>query len=252
MLRFKADKFYRATRILSTLAAKLDEGSIKDEPSEATRKKFREMFDELSGLLTDLGLPMSKKSAARAKDCFKEDAKFSHKLCGERIEELLGRVQDELEQSFLLCLPTAALEQFEPKDPLFGKEVDAAFPSAAYDIAECGKCFALGRSTASVMHAMRALEPALVAMAQDLGITLSRDNWGEALLAIEKTLPAASREQREFFSGAAAQFRYFKDAWRNQAMHARLKYTPEEADIVLRASRAFMRHLATQLKEVTA
>jgi hypothetical protein len=40
-----------------------------------------------------------------------------------------------------------------------------------------------------------------------------------------------------------------KDGWRNYAMHAREKYTEEQAEDVYRSTRSFMRHLATKLSE---
>jgi hypothetical protein len=55
------------------------------------------------------------------------------------------------------------LKYFEnPK--LFGDAVFSSFPSATDDIAEAGTCLALERSTACVMHSMRATEVALRAL----------------------------------------------------------------------------------------
>ena len=53
--------------------------------------------------------------------------------------------------------------------PLFGPDVFNNFSSANDDIDEAGKCLALGRGTACVMHLMRVLEVGLAALASALG-----------------------------------------------------------------------------------
>ena len=56
-------------------------------------------------------------------------------------------------------------------------------------------------------------------------------------------------EDEPFFSGAASHFLLIKNAWRNRAMHARSKYTEEEAEVIYNSVRAFMRHLSERLSE---
>jgi hypothetical protein len=131
-----------------------------------------------------------------------------------------------------------------------------AFRTTIDDTQEAGKCLALGRPTASVMHLMRVLEVGLRAMATSLEV--NGREWGELLQNIEAELkrrrtvspmPPGWPEVRQFYSEAATQFRYFKDAWRNEAMHARSQYTVAEAAEIYGAVRAFMHHIATRLKE---
>ena len=50
--------------------------------------------------------------------------------------------------------------------------------------------------------------------------------------------------KQQFYSGAAKDFRYFKDAWRNHAMHFREHYEASEAKIILDHVKSFMIHLA--------
>jgi hypothetical protein len=52
-----------------------------------------------------------------------------------------------------------------------------------------------------------------------------------------------------YFSGAAARLLAVKDAWRNPTMHVETNYDEESALDVWNHVRAFMRHLATKLKE---
>jgi hypothetical protein len=51
-------------------------------------------------------------------------------------------------------------------------------------------------------------------------------------------------QKQQFYSGAAKDFRYFKDAWRNHAMQYRERYTETDAKGILEHVRAFMVQLA--------
>ncbi|HEY5572189.1 MAG TPA: hypothetical protein VIK64_04155, partial [Anaerolineales bacterium] len=88
-------------------------------------------------------------------------------------------------------------------------------------------------------------------MARELGVTLKQDNWGEAINLIEQAIAkiSADPDSKSFFSEAATHFRLLKDAWRNHVMHARSKYTEEEADIIFRSVKAFMGQLAKRVRE---
>jgi ABC-type Fe3+-hydroxamate transport system substrate-binding protein len=63
-----------------------------------------------------------------------------------------------------------------------------------------------------------------------------------------KSLPDC-KEQQEYYSQAASYFRTVKDAWRNHTMHARAKYTEEEAEQIFNAIKGFMQKLAERLAE---
>jgi len=120
-----------------------------------------------------------------------------------------------------------------------------------FDITEAKKCIALGRFTASVMHLMRALEAPLKALASDLGVQGERQNWGDLINNIEPKINAMPNNSphKATYSESAIQFRFIKNAWRNHAMHSREKYTAEEANIILIATKALMKSLSGTLHE---
>jgi len=253
MLRFYAEKFHAATHMLSGLSAFIQ--STENDVVDIDETAALEMVEILSGLSTileELNLLVSKKSVdfihekLRTKPVIDETLRFI-------IEHLYRTINDELSVAVFFYLKPENAKFYDQQEPLFGLEADTAFPSSSFDIKEAGRCLALGRSTACVMHLMRALETPLKIMAADLGVTLKRDNWGTALGDIEKKIlalnPKTDADKKEFHSSAAVQFRFFKDAWRDGSMHARSKYGDEEADEILRAVKAFMRHLAKRIKE---
>jgi hypothetical protein len=139
----------------------------------------------------------------------------------------------------------------------FGDQVETAFPTAAPEIADACKCFALQRYTASVFHLMRTLEVGLNALAAATGVPFQNQSWNRIIEQIENSIRSKSsskhgegwKEDEQFFSEAAAHFRVLKNAWRNYAMHLHERYDEERATDILNSVRAFMRHLATRLQE---
>ena len=135
------------------------------------------------------------------------------------------------------------------------QDVLSAFPSTLVDVEEAGRCFALGRYTASVFHSMRILEIGLAALGQEFGVATDRTNWDKIIRNIQNAIEAKSIAEgagwvdQQFYSEATQDFRFFKDAWRNHVMHVRLPVDEEKAKVIGDSVRHFMSHLATKLSE---
>ena len=72
-----------------------------------------------------------------------------------------------------------------------------------------------------------------------------------AIREIQRTKKSDNRdEDLKFYSEAAVQFRYFKDAWRNHVCHQRQRYELHHAQTILTHTGDFMELLSTCLKEV--
>ncbi len=178
------------------------------------------------------------------------------------------RSSDELERAVAFVRSAIAIglnnrKFFEPEPQyaryfenpkLFGDEVFAAFPSATDDIAEAGTCLALERSTACVMHLMRASEVALRALANSVGAGRQSD-WGgyirEIYKELEKQVKAAgaATSDHQFYAEAAAQIDNVKRAWRNPSMHVDKSYSQPRAEEILLATKSLMSHLAAKISE---
>jgi hypothetical protein len=177
------------------------------------------------------------------------------------LPQLSDAIQDDLGAMMLHWIDPAKAHLFEPETAPFGERVDRQFPSAAPDIRESCSCFALERYTASVFHLMRILEWGLTALAADVGVRRAQQrnpNWHNVLLAVEKkikfyeqqknTKPTKKRLER--LGDAAAHLRTFKNAWRNKTSHdLDAVYQPEQARDIMNAVSAFMRSVATWLRE---
>jgi hypothetical protein len=181
-------------------------------------------------------------------------------ILADEIEHLTLRVQDELAATLMLVIDFQKQEFFKKTD-IFGAEVDAAFPSAAFEIDEAGKCYALERSTACAFHLMRALEIAIKAIGKCLNIpdpVKDADrNWGAMLRKVKDEMDRRNRlaqwtrvSDREFFAAIHVTLDAVRNVWRNATMHVENKYTLEEAEHILGAVRGFMRKLASRMDEL--
>jgi len=153
----------------------------------------------------------------------------------------------------LIALSAGHSGYFDPSSPLFGEEVDDAFPTASSEITDAGKCRAAGLWTACVMHLMRGLEPALSALAQSMEVVPDQ-NWNSALNQIEGKLREirksnAGVDSEQWASEAVLQLRAIKNAWRNHAMHGRVRYNEDEAIRIFDSVKYLMQSLACRLSE---
>lgn len=171
------------------------------------------------------------------------------------VETLQGREDDELEDVVFGFIPADQAPYFDQKQ-LFGAEVTARFPESEWEITEAGNCYAHGTYTACVFHLMRALEIALHVLAAELGVkfpaSIELENWQNIIEKIESAIRKLENQPKgkqksedlKYYSEAAKEFRYFKDAWRNHVSHSRADYDVHEATRIMEHTRDFMKHLA--------
>lgn len=157
----------------------------------------------------------------------------------------------EMGQKLFLQIPPQMEDYYTQRLPIMGKQVLDAFPSAAYDIAEAGKCLALERCTACVFHLMRVMEVGLRNFALSLGLTASKNpNWSGWLAGIQEKLNVSKEIQKDaFFQEASTLLHSCKNSWRNPTMHMEKTYTQEDAQAIFNAVQGFMKHLANRIRE---
>lgn len=147
---------------------------------------------------------------------------------------------DEL-QSVKFFKVKPLMESFLEEDiSAFGERISDVFPNSAEDIVEAGKCLALGRSTASVFHLMRAMELAVQRISLRLDFPASEKEWGKLLSYISKAIESLPKgEERDAWSEALSNLYHVKQAWRNKTMHPKRTYTEAEANSVYNAVASF-------------
>lgn len=268
MIAFRADTFYSALHDLLDLSEDVEQIESRDgkgqEPlPEALANRARLVISDFLGECEGAGLtrPLERKDRfEHFGDPRRHQARFPLDTIKWELKELREAAFTDLRKRKFLRLEDTAEFAYE-KAELFGPEVAEHFRKAAYDIQKAGSCYATGCYTACVFHLMRVLEHGLRALAKRLKVpfpkTFELKTWDRLIGDIEKEIqkvvlkpktPQRSKDL-EFYNSAAAQFRYFKDGWRNHVMHTRSVYDEHQAMSVMIHVREFMQHLATRLRD---
>jgi hypothetical protein len=219
--------------------------------SEATRAKNKTVMEEHAAHFKDLCLPMCEMQCLDIATAM--DKEITGKQYGEMLVVLRGRMAHEVKLAYGFLLTPSETALYREGHALFGEAVSAKFPAAVSDIDEAGKCLALGRGTAAVMHLMRVMEVGLKALARPLGIPYA-PSWESYLRQINDKMaipyaekPKTWRKKEPFFRDLSGDLITVKHSWRNPTMHVVRQYDPEEATDVLRAVKRFMQRLADGL-----
>jgi hypothetical protein len=214
-----------------------------------------EALEKAKDNCNEIGLTVSAIQIVKANDNLKGYIPSPNSLHPIQISQLLvdlnSAIASEMSTHLFLRVPSERAKFYE-QEQLFGSVVDTNFNSAHRDIKASGSCYANGQTTASVMHLMRVLELGLLSLANKLGVPIRKPDWENIINDIEAAIkkingPSAGpnwKEERDFYSAAAKDFRYLKNAWRNHAMHVREHYDEPEARSILDHVKAFMGHLA--------
>ena len=226
-------------------------GADCDSPAEL-ENATKETLENLSALASEFDLPVIKDMLQ--KELGKTDSGW------ERLSIFIEIAKSELKSKLFLFVPSHAAKYYE-RDDILSLAAKVAFPSAYNEIRLGGNCFALSLHTACVFHSMRAAEIGVRALGNELGVSfqfpIELAEWHNILDQIESKIKSMKNLQKgqdkdedlKFYSTAAAQFRYFKDAWRVRVAHARAVYAEDEAAKVLDHTRDFFDSLAGRLKE---
>lgn len=163
-------------------------------------------------------------------------------------------VRTELRNKLFLFVPPHNAKYFEKSISITG------FPKASSELSRAANCYAVSEPTACVFHSMRAAELALRAIAEalEVEVPLASSQWNQLIEQVEAKIAAIGKQPRSaartedqtFFSEAAAQFRYIKDAWRNHVSHARVTYSEAQALAIFEHSTDLISTLASRFAEV--
>lgn len=266
MQRFHAERLVSNIIVLSGIRQAILKGEPMFYESADYAEILRDQVAKLDAFLGEIGMRFSKRAALNLLATMRGGMPVHIALPFNRnqsesidrhIRELCDRIREELEDRIFLQIERP--EYFEQAEPLFGPNVQTKFPSASPEIEEAGKCLALRRPTACVMHLMRVLELGLNSLAKEFSVPFKNANWQTVIDQVEKAIRTISsathgpnwKDDQQFFSEAAVHFRVLKDAWRNHSMHIHERYSEDRAETIFQSVRGFMQHLATRLSEPT-
>jgi hypothetical protein len=255
MLRVYAHNFIRVGARLERCGTDFRLVKTPEDPvTPAVMERFTDAMTTIRHDCREMGLLHTTEFVEH----FDGEAK-KHHLTYDEVREAVENVhriyQSELGKRVFLYVPQDRAEFFEKPD-LFGPRVSSAFTSCVQEIQDAGNCYALEQDTACVMHLMRTLESGLTVLGGEFGVNVAREQWHTIIKAIQIAVGqigpnsgADWKERQEFYSTACQEFRYFKDAWRNHAMHVRKRYNGREAKRILDHTGDFMLTLSERLRE---
>jgi hypothetical protein len=211
-----------------------------------------------------LGARLAAVAAERLKDQI--EAKPSNVTLGDlttRLSEIESRFADYLVGVRLFALNEQQSIYLNTGSDLLAQIVCDRFPSVVFEMEEAAKCAALGRSTASVFHCMRALEPPIRALATFLGApdptSPAEKNWGFVLGEIRTRLDSKYPKSKRLkgtdghtVERIFATLDAIKNPWRNTTMHAEATYQPHEAAHILQCVNVFLTQIAAFIDETGA
>src|SRR5712692_533939 len=117
---------------------------------------------------------------------FKDISADPQRLC-HYIEAVYATMKAELGAVLLKAIPRERTT-YNNSEWLKDSPVESKFPTSFKELVRGGVCYSLGQSTGSVFHAMRALEPALSALAQPFNISTAHENWQNIIEQIESAV----------------------------------------------------------------
>jgi hypothetical protein len=222
-------------------------------------KRNADAFASYVETLTALGLSGAKVSLER----FIAKLRTDGITWGDLIDcsnETTGRLIDEMKDKKVMALTPREIALYN--DPRHGWNLSIErFPQILDDVEEATKCFALSRYPAAVFHSIQAIEIGLIELGTFLKVQDPQSGWTAIAGGLQKVIDKKYKDRTRF---ERANFPFLeqmqglvhglKNAWRNKISHAhgRLvliskEFSPEVAEEILLASRAFMRRLAEEL-----
>lgn len=260
ILRFYADAFANTGYNLALEMLKFR----KDPNSRYDPMVMKLLRMHLGKLSTDCAeLPVTSVKVKRILAVL-DDPQMMAILPPESIPKMLEGIQVDIEDE----LSTKLFFQLRPdrakmfNDPTDGwTEVLDRFHDARTDVEEIHRCFALSRYAGSVFHSVQVIEFGLLDLGIFLGLEDPKSGWTAVTNKLGKLTKTNFHDLSEkyqknfpFLEQMQGTAEALKNAWRNKISHAQGKlvlltseFTPDIAEEIIMATRAFMRRLATEL-----
>lgn len=233
------------------------EAKTLDELDEDLRIVNTAIYISVEKACLEAGLKASATSARKLKQAA---AKTSTRDSPRLVNELLGRLVDEMMETSFLSISDSEAEYFS--QPRKGwKEIIDRFPETVSDIEESRKCFALSRYAAAVFHALQVVEIGLIELGKFIGVADPKSGWSAVAKELKRIVSKNyddrtdfEKQHFDFLEQVQGTVEALKNAWRNKVSHAQGKLTlltadfsPDVAEEILYAARAFMRRLVSGL-----
>lgn len=263
MQSFKAHSFMEFSRLLEVLASL--SGSVEPAAwdTDVLTVNFRQVPAVAVGAFETQCEALDLRASAitlRKMNTLLIDPTSTYGQYRRLVQELQGRLTDEMSTTVFLSLTVTEAGYYN--NPRRGwDEIIDRFPDTVSDIEESNRCFALSRYAATVYHSVQIIETGLIDLGSFISVNDPHSGWtsvsNRLTVLLAKKYPERTpfeNQNREFLEQTQATVEALKNAWRNKISHSQGRlaimnkdFTPEIAEEILFATRAFMRRLVTGL-----
>jgi len=260
---FDAYRLIQAIRIAIDCSHLAAAANLGDSPVNTTLlTTIKPMVIELLECCKKEGLRMSVLSLERNVAFF--DSKLRSTLIAESLIDAVKRsvmvIEDELSLRAFFVLEPHEVTLY--KTPWDGWEsIVKQFEETGRDIEEMNKCFALGRYSASMFHALHVAEWGAIRLGDYIGVTDPKKGWGatrsrlaELVKGGHSKLPSGLSGKWDFIEQMSREIDSLALAWRHKVDHAanhpaivpNSDFTPDIAEHIIGAIRVFMLRLVEE------
>lgn len=232
-------------------------------PSTAERKKIISTLDATAELWLKIDLTGDLEMIQNVISCLKNTPYKNYSEVTEALGIIISKTRTELEALSFACIPINKDRFFEQSE-LFGKAVkEACSDEINAHIKDAGNCLAAELNTAAAFHLMLVAEFGMRALANCLKVELKNiptkeAGWSSLIKKIKKEIErreteneaTQNKEEKEFLKICRLsneQVFFFKEIWRDNTMHAQIRFNEAEALGVFERVKKFMQILETRI-----
>lgn len=254
MITFNATGYFQIIQIMAgwSVTRADDKTIVNEENRVENAKNLRDHSKVLSRMGFSASIVTMEKMAKRLDQA---DCKW-HDIAS-LAKEFLDRIIDESKTlSFFSLTVRESMIYSSPREGW--QSSIARFPNIVDDVVEVSRCFSLSRYSAAVFHSVQIVEAGLIELGTFLKVSDPRSGWTAVSNALDKIIRKSHKDRTRF---EKANFDFLeqmqgtvlalKNAWRNKIshVHGRLvvmstEFSPEVAEEIMYATRAFIRRLA--------
>jgi len=171
---------------------------------------------------------------------------------------LQSRLEDELDERVFLQVSPERADCFDHPNKGW-EDIISRFPAVIGDVEEMSKCFALSRYPSCIFHSMQIVERGLIELGETLRLRDPKPGWVATTKELKRITKKTYQQRTEwekshylFIEQMEATIEALKNAWRNKIDHVAGRlvllpgdFSPDIAEEIMLATRAFMRRLFT-------
>lgn len=263
MLRFNVNISARLTAAMIGLEMKIRNGDRRSPVPEDVRHVVGECADMVCELASEHGMISTLQQSKRILQYINTEP-YSDITLGQVRDDILqlrNRLVDDFESHSFLHLDFESAVMFQNPSQEW-ESVLERFGKMRYNIEESGKCFALERYGAAVFHVLQVAEYGVIEVAKLMGVQGDKPGWGSLKrlqdlikLPYPQRIPLVQQHSK-LLEDVVPLAIVIKDSWRhkldhvdNQIVWNDTDFSPQVAEEIISATRAFMRKLAIDLAQ---